>query len=428
MTEPTPAAGSPADPIDPTDASDPTDPAAPTDPSLEEGAPRSTSEGDESAPRSTPEGDAGQESEPDAEPEPDPDAESETEEEPEPFSDGPPPLPTPMLVLDGTLPEDPVEPEPEDHGTCRCGGRFDADGWCTECGERKPDPRHHFTARPSDLVAAVCDRGVRHADNEDAMAVWAGDDGRVALVVCDGVTTATRSAEASLAAAEAALEVLTTDASEPGARIVRATMAAAEAVGQVGRDYPDSAPSCTFVAAVVEGGTATFGSVGDSRGYWFPDQGEAHRMTVDDSMAEEQVRAGLDRASAEAGPLGHTITRWLGPDSPDQTPVVTDQDVSAPGWVMVCSDGLWNYASEPADLRAVLRAEERRVGRDPLELAQALVDWANGRGGADNVTVTLARTGGGATDRPGDVAEPTVETAYPNGGDAPGAGQDGTHG
>lgn len=335
------------------------------------------------------------------------------EVEPEPFADGPPPLPTPMLVLDGDLPD---LPEEEDHGTChRCGGTYDADGWCTECGERRPDPRHHFTARPSDRVAAVCDRGIRHADNEDAMAVWTDAQGRAALVVCDGVTTATRSAEASLAAAEAAQQILATSTEAPAERLVAATDAAAEAVAQVGRDFPESAPSCTFVAVVVEGAVATYASVGDSRGYWIPDEGEPLRMTTDDSMAEEQVRAGVDRAAAESSPLAHTITRWLGPDSPEHTPVVTTQDVSAPGWVLACSDGLWNYASEPADLRAVLRAEERRVGRDPLDLAQALVAWANGRGGADNITVALARTG--ETPYPAPSEETAVE-----------AGQDGDHG
>ncbi|AXH95704.1 PP2C family protein-serine/threonine phosphatase [Ornithinimicrobium avium] len=359
-----------------------------------------------------------------------PEAGETVEEEPEPFSDGPPPLPTPMLVLDGTLPEEPApapDPEQVDHGTCRCGGKFDADGWCTECGERRPDPRHHFTAQASPAVAAVCDRGVRHTDNEDAMAVWADEEGRVALVVCDGVSTAARSAEASLAAADAAVQVLSSSTDAPPERLVTATSAAAAAVDQVGLDFPDSAPSCTFVAAVVEDGTATVGSVGDSRGYWLPDQGEAHRLTTDDSMAEEQVRAGMDRASAETSPLAHTITRWLGPDGPDHTPEITTADVDEPGWVLLCSDGLWNYASEPADLRAVVRAEERRVGRDPLVLAQALVAWANGRGGADNITVALARTGGGATDRPAGDAEPTVETAYPQPNDTPTAGQDGTH-
>ena len=307
------------------------------------------------------------------------------------------------MVLDGTLPEHPAPADDEapDHGTCAvCGGAYDEDGWCTECGSRRPDPRHHFSARPDDHVAAVCDRGIRHEDNEDAMAVWGDPDdpGRAVLVVCDGVTTATRSAEASLAAAEAALAALT-GADEPvQERLVLATDAAAAAVRQVGEEFPDSAPSCTLVAAVVEEGTATLASVGDSRGYWLPDEGEPARLTTDDSMAEEQVRTGMSRAEAEASALAHTITRWLGPDSPDHSPEISTQDVSAPGWLLVCSDGLWNYASEPADLRAVLRQEGQRAGDDPLALAEALVAWANARGGADNITVALARTGQGRQD------------------------------
>ena len=76
-------------------------------------------------------------------------------------------------------------------------------------------------------------------------------------------------------------------------------------------------PSCTFVAAIVEDGTGVVGSVGDSRAYWFGDDGSAVCLTVDDSWAAEQIRAGTPRAEAEAGPHAHTITRWLGTDCPD---------------------------------------------------------------------------------------------------------------
>ena len=360
-------------------------------------------------------------------------------EEPAPFSEGPPPLPRPMLVLDGEVPDLPDTPaaEPVDHGTCRCGGAFDADGYCTSCGEPRPDPRHHFTAHPLPELAAVCDRGVRHADNEDAMAVWGerapdGPDLRAALVVCDGVSSATRSAEASLAAAYAALEVLSTSGLPPQERLLTATDAAAEAVARVGEEFPDSAPSCTFVAAVVEGRTATVGNVGDSRAYWMPDLGQPHRLTRDDSMAEEQVAAGLDRSVAESGPLSHTITRWLGPDAPDHTPRITTVDVSAPGWLLLCSDGLWNYASEPVALHDVVVAEQERVGTDPLGLAEALVGWAVSRGGADNITVALLRTGDG--DGPTEVGHTAYPDSVPEGtgptemNPADRAGQDGTHG
>ncbi|ANS78322.1 Protein serine/threonine phosphatase PrpC, regulation of stationary phase [Serinicoccus hydrothermalis] len=320
------------------------------------------------------------------------------EAEPEPFSEGPPPLPEPMLVLDGDLaPVRPSEPEPTvDHGTCEaCGGAYDEDGWCQQCGERKPDPRHHTSAAPSAAVAAVCDKGRRHSDNEDAMAVWADDElpGRAVLVVCDGVSSAPRSAEASEAAAGAALGVLT-GGTTPHERHPQAAAAAAAAVDEVAAQFTGTAPSCTYVAAVVEGGRVSVGSIGDSRAYWVPDDGEPLRLSTDDSMAEEQVRAGISRADAEAGPLGHTITRWIGPDAPDVEPEVTEQDVTAPGWLLVCSDGLWNYASEPAALAEVLAAQAREAGQEPLALAEALVGWANEQGGADNITVALARCGG----------------------------------
>ncbi|SOC52131.1 PP2C family protein-serine/threonine phosphatase [Ornithinimicrobium cerasi] len=354
------------------------------------------------------------------------------EEEPEPFADGPPPLPTPMLVLDGELSEAPQpEPAPDvDHGTCRCGGAYDADGWCTRCGEKRPDPRDHFSARPTARVAAVCDRGIRHTANEDAMAVWAEEDAdggvRAALVVCDGVSSAARSAEASLAAAYAALEVLTSSDAGPDERLVLATDAAARAVAEVGEEFPDAAPSCTYVAAVVEGGTASVGSVGDSRAYWLPETSEPRRLTRDDSVAEEQVEAGLDRPTAESGPLAHTITRWLGPDSPDHAPETVTVDVTAPGWLLLCSDGLWNYASEPQDLDAVLRAEQERVGEDPLALGQALVGWANGQGGVDNITVALVRTGAGPTPEVSGAAYPATGRADESVPAEP--GQDGPHG
>ncbi|KUG53598.1 hypothetical protein AVL62_02105 [Serinicoccus chungangensis] len=337
------------------------------------------------------------EDQPGAEDQPGMEDEPGAEEEPEPFSDGPPPLPEPMLVLDGALPPAAAPaPAPEaDHGTCAsCGGGFDAEGWCTQCGERRPDPRHHVTSAPSATVAGVCDRGRRHRDNEDAMALWADDDqpGRAVLVVCDGVSSAPRSAEASLAAAEAALEQLR-GSGDPEQRHDRAARAAADAVAEVAGENHRDAPSCTYVSAVVEDGRASIASIGDSRAYWLPDDGEPQRLTSDDSMAEEQVRAGIPRAEAEAGPLAHTITRWLGPDSPDHRPGTTVHDVAAPGWLLLASDGLWNYASDPRDLAAVVRSVAARAGRSPAPLAQGLVDWANEQGGADNITVALARCG-----------------------------------
>lgn len=300
-------------------------------------------------------------------------------------------------------PEAPSAPGP---APCReCGGEIDADGYCTTCGAKAPRARDHMTARPQSWVAAVSDRGVRHHRNEDAMAVAADEapGSRAALVVCDGVSTSRDSDVASLAAAEAALAVLvssqarglgtgTARVAAIGARMSAAAEAAAAAVAAAtSAQNTESPPSCTFVAAVVEAGQVVAGGVGDSRAYWLPDAGRPEQLTVDDSWAAVQIAAGAERAEAEAA--SHAITRWLGVDSPDQKPRVTSVVAGEPGWLLVCSDGLWNYCSPAPDLADLVRHLAADVGQEPLPTAEALVDWANAQGGRDNITVALARLG-----------------------------------
>jgi serine/threonine protein phosphatase PrpC len=158
---------------------------------------------------------------------------------------------------------------------------------------------------------------------------------------------------------------------------------------------PDSenAASCTFSAAVLEGDRIWIGNVGDSRTYWIPDPGSAEpavQLSVDDSVAQARITMGVPRQEAENGPQAHAITKWLGRDSPDFVPMTGAITVTAPGWLLVCSDGLWNYASEAPALQSLI-AELSVNGPDPLPLAEALVKWANEQGGKDNIGVALAR-------------------------------------
>ena len=105
-------------------------------------------------------------------------------------------------------------------------------------------------------------------------------------------------------------------------------------------------------------------------------------------MAQMLMAGGTARAEAEAAPQAHAITKWLGRDSPDIVPVVGSLVVDGPGWAMACSDGLWNYASEPSAIRAQMDAAGTT---DPGALALALVEFAKAAGGHDNITVALAR-------------------------------------
>ncbi|MBT0994972.1 serine/threonine-protein phosphatase [Cellulomonas sp. DKR-3] len=291
---------------------------------------------------------------------------------------------------------------------CRaCGGTVAPDGYCEQCGEPAVSRRDHWSERPAAWVGGVCDRGVRHPRNEDAMAL-AASGSFAALVVCDGVSTAPDSDVASAAAAAAAVEVLVAggpDGAEPvggsaGARtaawsalLARAAVAGDDAIrATAGATHgPDDVPSCTFVAAVLDASLLVVAWLGDSRAYWLPDAGPAEQLSADDSWAGDLIARGVPRVAAEASPQAHAITRWLGPDATDVTTRSTATVVDEPGWVLVCSDGLWNYCSPAEDVARLVRESAAEVDGDPERTAGALVAWANAQGGRDNVTVALAR-------------------------------------
>ena len=80
------------------------------------------------------------------------------------------------------------------------------------------------------------------------------------------------------------------------------------------------------------------------------------------------------------------ITRWLGADHPDPEPHVAQFSPLGPGVVLICSDGLWNYRQEAADLAGLALPGALT---DPLATAADLVKFAMDMGGVDNITVVL---------------------------------------
>jgi serine/threonine protein phosphatase PrpC len=285
-----------------------------------------------------------------------------------------------------------------------CRGSVGPDGYCEQCGVKALSPRDHFREQAAPWVAGVCDKGIRHHRNEDAMAMLASPDGtaadrRAVLVVLDGVSNTDDSQVGSLAGAKAALAALRTPLPKgmgtPEGVLAAVTRAMGQAVSAANSEVVAAAPedatnpaSATYCAAVLEGESLTYANVGDSRIYWLPDAGDGVQLSVDDSAAQEQIEAGVPRAEAETSPQAHAITKWLGRDSHDHSPRVGQVSLTTPGWLLVCSDGLWNYASEPAALSAQIRAA---ASADPADLALSLTDFANGSGGQDNITAVLAR-------------------------------------
>ncbi|WP_051485401.1 PP2C family serine/threonine-protein phosphatase [Nocardioides sp. J54] len=309
------------------------------------------------------------------------------------------PISAPTRRPAAALPDPP--PPPGRRPCAECGGEVGPDLYCTACGTKAPSERDHFEERPASWVAGVCDKAVSKNRNEDAMALLAGPEpgSRAVLVVLDGVSSSVDSDVASLAGARAARDVLrvplpsgmgTPQSRDAAVAQVFAKAAAAANTAIVAVTDPDSPnpASATFTAAVLEGRRISWANIGDSRTYWIPDEGPAVQLSVDDSVAQAHMAAGVPREVAENGPQAHAITKWLGRDSEDLTPTVGSMEVEGPGWLLACSDGLWNYASDADDLAARVRGAGTS---DPLELATALVDFANASGGQDNVTAALAR-------------------------------------
>jgi serine/threonine protein phosphatase PrpC len=270
-------------------------------------------------------------------------------------------------------------------GACRAGARtIGVDGACTACGAQ-----NHRTVDIGD-AAAITHRGRVRRRNEDAVVLEAAGRDGIAVVVCDGVSVSTLPEVAADRAARAGGAVLARalDAGSPSPREAtsRALAEAQAAVAAIPVPTGASAPppACTYVSLVLFEGTLTIGWVGDSRAYWIGE--DPRRLTVDNSLAEEQGNRGRDTERA-ANSTSHAITRWLGIDAPEGPEQILAFAPSAAGRAVVCSDGFWGYAPSAEDVVRVVDAPD--VGVSPAEAALRLVTAALDAGGRDNITVAV---------------------------------------
>ncbi len=303
---------------------------------------------------------------------------------PDPRSAAAPPAPA--------VPPAPAAPAASEKVCVACrAGRVDDDGYCENCGHAQPRERDHME-QESGPVAAVSDRGLRHHRNEDAFSVGctALSDGAPASVaiVCDGVSSATRPDDASLAASRAAGESLLAAlprGTHPQQAMHDAILAASHAVNALAEEPEtareqaphQNAPACTLVGVCL------------LYTDWVPADRSAPpaRLTEDDSWAAQMVAAGLmSEAEAYADERAHAITGWLGADAYELEPHTASFKPDRPGVVVVCTDGLWNYAESAEEMAEAVPLD---AAARPLHSARVLVGHALDGGGHDNVTVAL---------------------------------------
>jgi serine/threonine protein phosphatase PrpC len=274
----------------------------------------------------------------------------------------------------------------------------DGDRFCERCGARLTEDEPATTEQDRielDLAvaAAVSDRGRVHRRNEDSFFLEVVGERGVAAVVCDGISSASAGNAAARDAARTAGEVLAAAVVDPERDPATAMMDAIQAASGAVEMVPWTTrtgrvdPSCTLVSALRRGDEVVIGWVGDSRAYWL-DAEETRQLTVDDSLAEEGIARGmLTPEQAAASPILHTITHWVGPDSPARPPRLATLAPGRPGRLLLCTDGLWNYMSTTPELRELVDALPD--GASPAALARALADVAVARGGHDNITLAV---------------------------------------
>ena len=298
-------------------------------------------------------------------------------------------------------------PAPSETGAlhCRCGaGREEArdgEGYCTACGRSWPLPgRDHKEQSLSSRLAGVSDVGKRHHENQDDFLVAAetvGNEMAEILIVCDGVSSADRAAEASAAAASAACEFLRLGLAAGRTDwevLLREAIAGANRAVSALPSFPGSLkepPETTIVAALVLAGRVTLAWVGDSRAYQIG-PGKATQLTHDHSWINEVVDSGqVGLEEAQKSPLAHAITRCLGLEREASEPSIVSSTLAAGEGLLLCSDGFWNYAECEQDIVRLLNGLP--AGSDALSACRALTNFALGKGGHDNITVVLAQPG-----------------------------------
>ncbi len=151
------------------------------------------------------------------------------------------------------------------------------------------------------------------------------------------------------------------------------------------RDPGKSGMGTTCSALVVTGGTAFVAHVGDSRVYRIRDQ-RIVQVTRDHSLLEQLVAEGqLTAAEAKSQAYAcyrSALARAIGVEQDVEVDVIAVE--ALPGDVfLLASDGLTRYLHEE-EIAAEIVDDEEHIDR-------RLIDIANARGGADNVTVIVVQ-------------------------------------
>jgi protein phosphatase len=238
-------------------------------------------------------------------------------------------------------------------------------------------------------LALQTDVGTNRATNEDACVHLLDGPHDVVFIIADGIGGYEGGEVASAMAVEVTLNAYRESAPgiEPGKRLYRAAQRANIEIHDRALIVPElRRMGTTLTAVVVSNGILHVAHVGDCRLYLIR-QGRTTQLTKDHTAVQERVRMGLMTAArARNHPERSMLTRCVGHE------LIVSIDRITLGLVqhdrlLACSDGLHGVL-EDAEIERAIR------GLSCAEACHRLVEMANARGTADNLTVAiLTQTG-----------------------------------
>ncbi len=170
-------------------------------------------------------------------------------------------------------------------------------------------------------------------------------------------------------------------------RIVKAVETGNLSVFGLARQRPEEAGNAgtTLTMALAHGDQAIIANVGDSRTYLLRNQ-DIRQITQDHSLIAGLIQAGnIKPEEAFTHPARNVIIRSLG-RAPNVEVDVFDEPLITGDTLLLCSDGLWEMVHDPNEIAAIARRAPT-----PLAACRDLIEAANRAGGADNISVIVAR-------------------------------------
>lgn len=247
-----------------------------------------------------------------------------------------------------------------------------------------------MTSQPLVQYASRTDVGMRRAGNQDSLAIRLCREqeewqtcGHL-FAVADGMGGHSVGDLASRIAAEALPQAYHKyEADDIPDRLSHAIRASNQAIHDKARENPEFADMGTTCSALVLSPDGAFtGNVGDSRVYRVRDH-RTEQLTFDHSLQWEMIRQG--RATMDNVDGLHprnVITRCLGPDPAVEVDVEGPFPIVPGDRFVICSDGLTGHVTDE-EIGAITSE------LTPQQSSRLLVDLANCRGGADNITVIV---------------------------------------